>query len=65
MTYLSDSQAECLHGGWWSLTVAPTIVVNTGVQASAGNSIAVGILGGTAESSLAQFNALGLFTIAA
>ena len=70
MQYLSDTQAECLQGGHlFAINVAPTIVVSTAItsalQGNVGNSISLGVLGGSAESSLAQLNQLGIFTIAA
>lgn len=69
MEHLTDTQAECLQGGrFFSITVAPTIVVSTEItnalQGNFGNSIAVGVLGGTAGSSLAQVNALGFLSMA-
>jgi hypothetical protein len=70
MEYLSDTQAECLQGGrLFVINVAPTIVVSTAItnalQGNVGNSISLGVLGGSADSSLAQLNQLGLFTMAA
>ena len=70
MEYLSDTQAECLQGGGlFPINVAPTIVVNTAItsalQGNVGNSIALGVLGGSADSRLAQLNQLGIFTVAA
>ena len=70
MQYLSDTQAECLQGGrFFAINVAPTIVVNTAItnalQGNVGNSISLGLLGGSADSSLAQLNQLGIFTVAA
>jgi hypothetical protein len=69
MKYLNDTQAECLQGGRrFGITVAPTIVINTAVtnalQGNVGNSIAIGLLGASADSSLAQLSQLGLFTVA-
>ena len=70
MVYLTDTQAECLQGGrLFGVNVAPTIVVNTAItsalQGNVGNSIALGLLGGSAGSSLAQLNQIGIITIAA
>lgn len=70
MEYLSDTQAECLQGGrLFAINVAPTIVVNTAItsalQGNVGHSISLGVLGGSADSSLAQLNQLGIFTVAA
>lgn len=70
MEYLSDAQAQCLKGGrFFSITVAPTIVVSnaitTALQGNFGGSIAIGLLGASADSSLAQFSQLSLFSVAA
>ncbi|MEX0588790.1 MAG: hypothetical protein WD136_05995 [Cyanobium sp.] len=70
MEYLTDTQCESLQGGrFFAINVAPTIVVNTAItnalQGNVGNSIALGLLGSSATSGLAQFNQLGLFTVAA
>jgi hypothetical protein len=70
MQYLTDTQAEHLCGGrFFAINVAPTIVVSTAItnalQGNVGNSISLGVLGGSAGSSLAQLNQLGIFTMAA
>jgi hypothetical protein len=67
MVYLADQQSELLCGGRLSITVAPSISVNTAItnalQGNLGGSFAVGLLGGTASSGLLQFNELGLTSV--
>jgi hypothetical protein len=64
MVSLNDQQSELLCGGRLSITVAPSISVNTAItnalQGNLGGSFAVGLLGGSASSDLFQLNQLGL-----
>ena len=64
MVFLSDQQSELLCGGRLSITVAPSISVNTAItnalQGNLGGSFAVGLLGVSAFSGLRQLNQLGL-----
>jgi hypothetical protein len=62
MEILNESQASALRGGWWSITVAPTIVVTNAFQTNAGATVAVGLLGGSALSGLSQGNILSLLS---
>jgi hypothetical protein len=66
MDILSDIQAASLRGGFFSITVAPTIVVSTAItnalQTSSGASVAVGLLGASVSSELQQLSGLALFT---
>ena len=65
MEILSESQAASLSGGRFKITVSPTIVINTAItnvqQTNAGANVAVGLLGGSASSGMAQWNAFSLF----
>jgi hypothetical protein len=65
MDILSDIQASSLRGGFFSLTIAPTIVVSnaitTALQTSGGASVGVGLLGASVSSELQQLSGLALF----
>jgi hypothetical protein len=62
MEILDESQAEALRGGWFAITVAPSIVITNAFQTNAGASVAVGLLGATAFAGLSQNSLLSLFT---
>ena len=62
MEILNESQAAALRGGWWTLSVAPTILVTNVFQTNAGATVAVGLLGGSAVSGLSQGSILSLLT---
>jgi hypothetical protein len=70
MEIITDIQAESLRGGrWFSITVAPTIVVSntisTALQGNLGNAFAISPFGGPAFASLGQLNGLTALTGAA
>lgn len=66
---LSDAQMAVLAGGRFSfnLQVAPVVAVNTAVvpalQANAGASVGLGVLGGSGSSLLAQITSLNLVSV--
>lgn len=62
MEILNESQAAIVRGGWFRITVAPTVVVNNVVQTNAGASVAVGLLGGSPSAGLSQGSILSLLT---
>jgi hypothetical protein len=66
MQILSESEAATLRGGFFSIAIAPTIKVDTAVtnalQPQAGASVALGLLGGGANSGLGQLNNLGILS---
>jgi hypothetical protein len=62
MEILDESQAEALRGGWFAITVSPSIVITNAFQTNAGASIAIGVLGASALAGLSQGSLLSLFT---
>lgn len=64
---LSDAQMAVLAGGRFNLQVAPVISVNTAVvpalQANAGASVGLGVLGGSGSALLAQITGLNLLSV--
>jgi hypothetical protein len=68
MEILDESQAAALRGGWFAITVAPSIVIinafqtTNAFQTNAGASVAVGLLGATAFAGLSQSSLLTLLT---
>jgi hypothetical protein len=67
MHILNESEAAALRGGFFTIAIAPTInvgtAVTTAVQPNAGASVALGLLGGVAGSSLGQLNSLGILSL--
>jgi hypothetical protein len=62
MEILNESQAAALRGGWFAINVAPTIVITNALQTNAGASVAIGVLGGFAQTGLTQRSLLSLLT---
>jgi hypothetical protein len=66
-TPLSEMEMAAVNGGSLSIAVAPQISVDTSVitalQTNGGASVALGLLGGSASSSLAQLTSLGLVSL--
>jgi hypothetical protein len=60
-------EMAAVNGGSLSIAVAPQISVDTSVitalQTNGGASVALGLLGGSASSSLAQLTSLGLVSL--
>jgi hypothetical protein len=66
MQILNESDAATLRGGFFNIAIAPTISVSTavtnGLQPQVGASVALGLLGGGANSGLGQLNNLGILS---
>jgi hypothetical protein len=66
MQILNEAETATLRGGFFNITVAPTLNVDTAVtnalQPNAGASVALGLLGGIAGSGLGQMNSIDILS---
>ena len=67
MQILNEAEAATLRGGFFNITVAPTLNVDTAVtnalQPNAGASVALGLLGGIAGSGLGQLSSIDILSV--